>query len=284
MQHADAYLEVRHSAARGTSRLYTQHWLPDEKPTRAVVVLVHGLGEHSSRYQHVARHCTKRGMAVYALDHYGHGKSDGLPGYVERFSVYLDGVNALLDKVREQHPSLPIFLLGHSMGGLIAATLLQERQQDFRACVLSGPAIRTDEAPPAAVLLLVRILSMLMPTLPLLGLDATAVSRDPKVVKAYVDDPLVHHGKLSARLITEFSAAMDRALAGAAKIELPLLILHGDADRLTSPVGSQQLLDAVSSRDKTLKLYPGLFHEIFNEPEQGAVLADMGAWLEDHLS
>ena len=282
MKQDDGYLAVRHTRARGSSRLYRRSWLPEE-PARAVILLVHGLGEHSGRYQHLARHCNALGFAVHAIDHYGHGKSDGHPGYVERFSVYLDGATALLDRVKKEHGDAPVFLLGHSMGGLIAATLLLEQQAAFRACVLSGPAFRSDEEPPRFVMALVRLLAAVVPTVPILGLDPAGVSRDPEVVRDYVADPLVHHGKLTARLIAEMSRAMRNALAQAHRIRLPLLVLHGDADVLTAPAGSQELLDAVSSDDKTLKLYPGLYHEIFNEPEKDAVLADMTAWLEAHL-
>ena len=135
MNHSDGFIDTRHSEARGTSHLYYQSWVPDNA-ARGVILLVHGLGEHSSRYEHVARHCTDRGFAVHALDHYGHGKSDGQPGYVERFSVYLDGVAALLTKVQSASPGLPLFLVGHSMGGLIAAAFLLENQATFRASVV----------------------------------------------------------------------------------------------------------------------------------------------------
>jgi alpha-beta hydrolase superfamily lysophospholipase len=282
LKRTDGYLDVRHTRARGSSRLYRRAWLPGE-PARAAILLVHGLGEHSGRYEYLARHCTGLGFAVHAIDHYGHGKSDGHPGYVERFSVYLDGVAALLNEVQAAHGDSPVFLLGHSMGGLIAATFLLEQQDRFRTCVLSGPAFRSDAEPPAFVMAFVRLLSAITPTVPLLGLDPAGVSRDPDVVKAYVADPLVHHGKLTARLIAEMSGAMRSALAHAKQIRLPLLVMHGDADVLTSPGGSQQLLDAVSSDDKTLQLYPGLYHEIFNEPEKDQALADMTAWLEAHL-
>lgn len=282
MKHSDGYLDVPHSEARGSSRLYQQTWEPDGE-TRAVVLLVHGLGEHSGRYGHVAQHLTARGFAVYALDHYGHGKSDGHPGFVERFSVYLDGLDALLKKVQAEHSSLPLFLVGHSMGGLIAATYLFANQDAFRACVLSGPALKTDQAPPALLLALNRLLSALVPTLPMIRLDASGVSRDPAVVEAYVNDPLVFHGKLSARLTAELSKTMDYALSRAAEIRIPVIFMHGEEDLLTSPSGSQEMYANVSSVDKTLKLYPGLYHEIFNEPEQDAVLADMSNWLEKHL-
>ena len=282
MKHTDTYLDVTHSKARGSSRLYQQTWEPDEQ-TRAVVLLVHGLGEHSGRYAHVAEHLTSRGFAVCTFDHYGHGKSDGHAGFVERFSVYLDGVNALGSKIQAEYPSLPLFLVGHSMGGLIAAACLLANQDAFRACVLSGPALKTDQAPPALLLALNRLLSAVVPTLPMIQLDASGVSRDPAVVEAYVNDPLVFHGKLTARLIAELSKTMDNTLSRAAEIRIPVIFMHGEEDQLTSPSGSQEMFANVSSADKTLRLYPGLYHEIFNEPEQEAVLADMSTWLEEHL-
>ena len=282
MNHADGYLEFRHSKARGSSRLYQQSWTPDGD-VRAGILLVHGLGEHSSRYTHVAEHLTERGFAVHTLDHYGHGKSEGQPGYVERFSVFLDGVTALLHKVQSENPEQPLFLVGHSMGGLIAATFLLEQQAAFRACVLSGPAVKSDQTPPAIVVALIRLIAILAPTAPLIQLDASGVSRDPDVVNAYMSDPLVHHGKLSARLLAEMSATMKSTLAKAGDIRVPIILMHGDADLLTAPSGSVELHARVGSDDKTLKLYPGLFHEIFNEPEQDAVLAEMSSWLEAHL-
>lgn len=282
MKHTKGWLDLRHSQARGTSHLYTQSWLPNED-ARAAIILVHGLGEHSGRYAYLAQHCTERGLAVHTLDHYGHGKSDGQPGFVERFSVYLDGVRALLERVRAAHPGLPLFLVGHSMGGLIAAVFLEEAQSEFRACVLSGPALVSDEAPPPPLLAIVRLVAWLAPTAPLLALDPSSVSRDPEVVKAYVSDPLVHHGKVSARLIVEMSNAMKRGLASASAVQLPLLILHGECDKLTSTKGSREFYDDAASADKALKIYPELYHEIFNEPEKDVVLGDMTNWLERHL-
>ena len=283
MKRETGHLDVRHSLARGSSHLFRRTWLPQDLP-RAAIVLVHGLGEHSGRYENLARHCTGLGFAVHAIDHYGHGNSDGHPGYVERFSVYLDGVRALHEHVQQMHQEIPVFLLGHSMGGLISAAYLLEQQDAFRACVLSGPALKSDAEPPALVMIVVRLLAAFVPTVPLLGLDPAGVSRDPEVVRAYVADPLVHHGKLTARLIAEMSGAMRNTLAQSGAISLPLLIMHGDQDVLTSPQGSQALFEAVSSQDKTLKLYPGLYHEIFNEPEKDAVLSDMTTWLEAHLT
>ena len=282
MQHNEGYLDFRHSEARGTSHLYRQSWRPDATP-RAALLLVHGLGEHSGRYVHVARALIDRGVVVHAVDHYGHGKSDGQPGFVERFSVYLDGVRALLNHARETDPGVPVYLLGHSMGGLIAAAFLCTSPAELRACVLSGPAFRVEPEPPALLRWLNRLLSVLAPTAPMVRLDPGGVSRDPDVVKAYVSDPLVFHGKLSARLIAEMMGAMRDTLDRAGTIELPLLVLHGEEDRLTAPQGSAEFCARVASVDKTLTTYPGLYHEIFNEPEKDAVLADMTGWLEAHL-
>ena len=282
MRHSDEYLNVRHTKARGTSHLYQQTWLPDDG-TRAALLLVHGLGEHSSRYEHVAKHCSRHGFAVYAMDHYGHGKSDGHPGHVQKFSVYLDGVATLFEKIQREQPGRPIFLVGHSMGGLIAATYLLDNQAEFAGCVLSGPALKTDAAPPGIVLAINRLLSALVPTVPVIQLDASAVSRDPQVVEAYVHDPLVFHGKYSSRLVSEMTATMHDTLARANDIQLPVILMHGEEDALTSPSGSLEMFENAGSADKTIKIYPGLYHEIFNEPEQDQVLADMSDWLEAHL-
>ena len=281
MKPVTGFLDVRHSRARGTSHLFTRTWLPDN--VRARVLLVHGRGEHCGRYEHVAQALCERGFAVHALDHYGHGKSDGHRGHVERFSVFLDGVNALLSAIRAEDAESPLFLLGHSMGGLIAAHALIENQAAFRAAVLSGPAFQSDAAPPPIVVMLLRIVSAFLPTVPVLGLDPAGVSRDAEVVAAYVRDPLVHHGKVTARFAAEMSAAMQAALARASAVELPLLVMHGEDDVLTSPAGSREFVAATGGEDKTLKLYPGLYHEIFNEPEKDAVIGEMGDWLEARL-
>jgi alpha-beta hydrolase superfamily lysophospholipase len=281
LKHDTGHLDLRHSQARGTSHLFTQSWLP--ATVRARVLLVHGLGEHSGRYERVVKALVERGFAVHTLDHYGHGKSDGHRGHVERFSVFLDGVDALLSAIRADDADSPLFLLGHSMGGLIAAHALIRKQAPYRAAVLSGPAFKSDAEPPALVVALLRLLAATVPTVPVLALDPAGVSRDPEVVAAYVGDPLVHHGKLTARLVAEMSGAMKAALAGASEVTLPLLVMHGEDDVLTSPAGSRAFVEAVRSQDKSLKIYPGLYHEIFNEPEKDAVIGEMCDWLEAHL-
>ena len=265
----------------GGARLNAHCW-PVVTP-RGVVVLVHGYAEHLGRYEHVAARLNAAGLAVYALDHWGHGQSEGEGGFVPAFAAFTRGVEALLDMVKAELPGVPRVLIGHSMGGLIAVHHLISHQADYACAVLSGPAIAAAEPPGAMMIFVSRLLSRLAPRLGVLALDTGGVSRDPAVVAAYVADPLVYSGKMSARLAKEMFEAMGAAQAGAGKISLPLLMLHGEADRLTAPEGSRLLDRTVASKDKQLVIYPGLYHEIFNEPEQGAVLDQMVGWIVERL-
>ena len=270
------------SAGAG-AKLHVTHWLPASRP-RAVVLLAHGYAEHAGRYDHVVKRLTDAGYALYAIDHWGHGRSDGTPGFVPRFSAFTDGMAELLTLVEVNHGDTPRLLLGHSMGGLIATLFLIERQQAFVAAALSGPAILPAAPPSRFTVWISRFLSRFFPRLGVLALDAKGVSRDPAVVAAYQADPLVYPGKIGARLGKEFMDAMAAAQAGAPEITLPILIQHGEADRLTAPDGSRYLFEHVSSADKLLKIYPGLFHEIYNEPEQGVVLDDLVGWFDAHIA
>lgn len=268
------------SAGAG-AKLHVTHWLPEGRP-KAVILLAHGYAEHAGRYEYVAKRLTDAGYAIYAVDHWGHGASDGEGGFVPRFSAFLDGMSELLTLVEVNHGDTPRLLLGHSMGGLIATLFLIERQQAFVAAALSGPAILPAEPPSRFTVWISRFLSRFFPRLGVLSLDATGVSRDPAVVAAYQADPLVYGGKIGARLGKEFMDAMAVAQADAPKIRLPILIQHGEADRLTAPAGSRYLFEHVSSVDKRLEIYPGLFHEIYNEPERDAVLGDLIGWFDQH--
>ncbi|ALJ11740.1 alpha/beta hydrolase [Sphingopyxis macrogoltabida] len=270
------------SAGAGAA-LHVTHWLPATAP-KAVVLLAHGYAEHAGRYAHVAKRLTDAGYAVYAVDHWGHGRSDGTPGFVPRFSAFTDGMAELLTLVEVNHGDTPRLLLGHSMGGLIATLFLIGHQQAFVAAALSGPAIVPGAPPSRFTVWISRFLSRFFPRLGVLSLDANGVSRDPAVVAAYLADPLVYTGKIGARLGKEFMDAMAAAQAGAPKIRLPILLQHGEADSLASAEGSQYLFDHVSSADKTLKIYPGLFHEIYNEPERDAVLDDLIGWFDAHVA
>ncbi len=266
----------------GVDVCYRQ-WHPAGE-TRAVLQVVHGLAEHSGRYAELAVQVNQAGYAVCALDLPGHGKSGGTRGHIPRFKDYLDAVLELRRQVGEWYPRLPVFLLGHSMGGLVSAVTALEHQQLFAGLILSGAAIQNPEQPPALQVMVVRLLAKLLPRLGVMQLSADAVSRDPAVVRAYTEDPLNHMGKISARQVAELFAAMQRLQAQASQLTLPLLILHGGADALTAVAGSRLLYDMAQSPDKTLTVYDGLFHEIFNEPEGREIVADVVAWMRQRDS
>lgn len=262
--------------------IYFQIWSP-EQPPKAVILLAHGAGEHCNRYRHVAAFFTERGYVVAALDHNGHGHSQGVPGHVTAFDDYLEDLRTLQNKATGQFSGVPLFLLGHSLGGLIAARYLLEYQKDFNGGILSGPAVMTALEPPAMQMLLIRTLAVLWPTLGVLQLDAAGVSRDPAVVLDYEQDPLVHHGKMSVRKLRELFATMKEVQSRAGQITLPMLVMHGEQDTMAAPEGSKFLDSAMGSTDKTLKLYPELFHEILNEPEQREVMDEIYRWCEQRL-
>ncbi|PLW70900.1 alpha/beta hydrolase [Pseudohalioglobus lutimaris] len=274
MEHQDGSFE----GAAGHS-IYYQTWTP-ETPPKAVVLIVHGAGEHSARYASLAQHCCAHDYAVAAIDHIGHGKSDGTYGHMESLQHHLDTLAIFRDRVAEAFPGLPMVLLGHSMGGLISACFLLEHQNKFAGCALSGPAIKTDLEPGFFQTLTIRLLSRLAPKLGVLQLDPAGVSRDTEVVRAYCEDPLINHGKMSARFVSELFKGMRQIQERAGEITLPLLVMHGEADVMTAPGGSRFIHDAARSEDKTLKLYPGLYHEIFNEPERDQVYADLIEWCD----
>jgi acylglycerol lipase len=275
------HIEGNFSGVRNAS-IYYQGWLPEED-AKAVVLIVHGLGEYCGRYVNVVNHLVPRGYAVYGLDHIGHGKSEGEREVVQRFEDYTDALTIYYDMVKGWQAGKPIFLLGHSMGGLIAAYYLLDHQGDFKGAVLSAPAVKVSDSISPVAITMSKILSAVAPKAGVLALDASGISRDPEVVTAYVNDPLVFHGKTPARLAAEMLKAMQRVTAEADKITLPFLVVQGGDDKLVDRGGAQMLYDKARSRDKAIKVYEGLYHEVFNEPERAGVLQDVESWLEAHL-
>ncbi|MBE9537823.1 MAG: alpha/beta hydrolase [Proteobacteria bacterium] len=258
---------------------YYRHWRA-AKPVRAVILLAHGLGEHSGRYQGFADFFLARGISVVALDHAGHGASPGERAHITGFDDFLRPLDGLREMISEWYPDLPCFLIGHSMGGVIAARYLLDHQDKFAGAALSGAALQAVEPPSVFAMFLARLFSRFLPKMGMLQLDATQISRDVDVVQDYIEDPLVHHGKATARLVVELLQNMELVERDRGKITLPILVMHGEADAMTSSEGSKAFHNAVGSADKTLKIYPELFHEIFNEPERLEVLGDLASWLD----
>jgi alpha-beta hydrolase superfamily lysophospholipase len=262
--------------------IYYQAWLPDEAP-RAVLLVIHGLAEHGGRYGNVMDYFVPRGYAIYALDHRGHGRSQGRPVYVERFDDYLDDLKTFFDLVRGWQPEASIFMLGHSMGGTISLAYALRHQDELAGLILSAAAVKAGASVSPATIAAGKIIAALLPKMGVLALDASTISRDPEVVAAYDADPLVYRGKITARLGAELIKTMQVFPQQVPGLRLPVLILHGEADRLADPQGSRWLYQAAGSTDKTLQIYQGYYHEIFNEPGRERVLADAQTWLSAHL-
>ena len=264
------------------TNIYYQAWLPEHE-IKAVLLIVHGSSEHSGRYMNVVNHFVPLGYAVYGFDHIGHGRSEGIREFVERFMEYTDTLAIYCEMVKGLQAGKPIFLFGHSMGGLVASYYLLDHQADFRGAVISAPAVKVSDSISRVTIIMGKILSVLAPKMGLLRLDDNYISRDPKVVEAYVNDPLVFHGKTTARLGAELLKAMQRVTAEAYKISLPFIVVQGSEDKIVDPGGGQMLYAKAGSADKTIKIYNGLFHEVLNEPERARVLKDVEAWLAAHL-
>jgi alpha-beta hydrolase superfamily lysophospholipase len=265
----------------GGLELYYQRWRADGPP-KAVLPIVHGFGEHSGRYGNVVDWFVPRGYSVYAFDLRGHGRSPGKRGELRAFDELREDVRAFLDLVREAEPGRPVFLMGHSMGGLIVLDYVLHDPSGLAGVVASGPLL----CPPGVSPFLLWLCKVLTPVWPNLitesGLDATALSRDAAVGEAYVKDPLVH-GKGSPCLINQLMGAVDWTHAHAATLALPCLIVHGGADRLCDPQASRAFFDNVTFADKERIEYEGYYHEVFNELGKERVFTDIEAWLERHL-
>lgn len=255
-----------------------------EGPVKALILLAHGLGEHCGRYQAFAEYFCQNDIAVVALDHIGHGASPGHRVHIRSFDDFLGPLEELRNLVDQWYPQVPCFLVGHSMGGLIAGRFLLDHQHRFAGAALSAAALQAPEIPSRLSMLTIRFFSWCLPKMGALQLDANQVSRDPEVIKRYLSDPLVHNGKASARLVAQLFAAMQKVESECGGITLPVLLMHGDADKMTPYRGSKAFYEGAGSTDKTLKIYTGLYHEIFNEPEQLHVMGDLRGWIEDRLS
>ncbi len=266
----------------GGVRIVFDVWTPDTEP-RGVVVLSHGFGEHARRYDHVAQRFGEAGLVTYALDHRGHGRAGGKRVRVRKIDEYTGDFHTLVRTASAEFPGLTRTVLGHSMGGGIVFAYGVEHPGDYELMVLSGPAVYAHVGVPRAKRLLGKTVGSLLPDLPVEQLDANAVSRDPEVVAAYNADPLVHHGKVPAGVGKALITVGETMPRRARDLTSPLLVVHGAEDRLIPASGSEVLVDCVGATDVHLKIYPELYHEVFNEPERDRVLDDVTAWIEARL-
>jgi alpha-beta hydrolase superfamily lysophospholipase len=256
------------------------------EPERARMVIAHGLGEHSGRYTNVVERVIPKGISVWVPDHRGHGRSEGKRGHVLNFVQFLTDLHLAVDIARENLPDgMKCFLLGHSMGGLIAINFAQRFPDLIDGVIASSPALGMVVEIPGVKKVLGSFMSYIRPSLSMGNeLDATKISHDPDVVDAYVNDPLVHD-RVTARFFTELLAAMETVSQQASALNIPILMQVAGDDHLVSARSSRQFFEKLNLQDKTLRVYDGYYHEIYNELEdrRQQALQDLEKWLEEHL-
>jgi alpha-beta hydrolase superfamily lysophospholipase len=258
--------------------LYFRSWRPESRP-RGVVALVHGVGEHSGRYGNVVGPLTDGGYVVYGFDQRGHGVSPGPRVHIDRWTDYRQDLDAFLGEIAQREPGLPIVVYGHSMGALVVLDYLLQARPGLAGAIVSGAPIEPAGVVKPTLVAVARTLSGILPKFSVsLGLEVEALSRDPEVLAAYVADPLVT-SRATVRWGTESLDTVARVKGGMDRIDLPLLVVHGGADRLNLAAGAKSLFDAVPRDDKTLRIYPGGYHEPHNDIEHRRVVADITEWL-----
>jgi len=259
--------------------LFRRSWLP--KTSTRIVILVHGYGEHSGRYERTASDLARAGFEVHAYDHQGHGRSGGTRCHVRRFDHLLDDLEGFVAAVRDERPPLPLVVVGHSMGGLVVAGYASQRNPEIAGVATSGAALAISADFARARVIAAHVLKWLAPRLSLASqLDPEGLSRDPEVIQAYLADPLVQR-QITPSLASGMLSAMKRTAAAAAEVKVPMLLLHGEDDPICPVAGSRNFFDRLLVTQRGLRTYPGLRHEIFNEPERAAVIRDLVGWIRE---
>jgi alpha-beta hydrolase superfamily lysophospholipase len=266
----------------GNLVLYWQAWLPDDKPD-ALLVLVHGVNENSGHYSRLVEVFTKRGMAVYAYDARGHGRSEGQTGHIDHFSDYRGDLRRFITLVQSEQPGLPIFLYGHSMGGLVVADFIEQCPSGVRGAVISAAPFEPVGVAKGSLVLLARIMSVVYPRFSVnLGLKGGDVYRDKAAQERSDSDPFLRHA-VSARWGVEHLRTIDEVKQNSKCITTPFLILHGDQDKLNSWQGAQAFFDSVPFADKEIKIYPGYYHAMHDDIGHEILLKDAGDWVLRHI-
>jgi acylglycerol lipase len=265
----------------GGFNIFTRAWEPPEGRPRAVVVIVHGFNSHSGHYLWVGEQFANHGLAVHALDLRGRGRSDGDRYHVEKAEDYINDVATFITMTKTQHPGLPVFLLGHSAGGVISCVYALDHQAEINGLICESFA---HELPaPDFALAVLKGLSYIAPHAHVLKLENEGFSRDPKVVEALKNDPLIANEVQPTQTIATMVRADERLKEEFSRITLPVLILHGTLDRVTKPSGSQHFYERAGSTDKTLKLYEGHFHDLLNDFDKDIVMADIQQWIDARI-
>jgi alpha-beta hydrolase superfamily lysophospholipase len=269
-------------SGKGNVEIFTQRWLSDQP--KAVLILVHGLGEHSGRYAELIESLKGKNISVYALDHRGHGKSEGIRGHINSFMDYIYDLKIFINSIKQDNPDLPLVMLGHSLGGAIACRYALTYQNDIDALVLSAPGLIPAVKIPSLKITAAKILSAVLPTFSMSnGLDPAALSHDEEIVSAYINDSLVH-GFITPRFYTEFTENAVFCMDRASQLRMPLLLIHGTGDTICSVKGTEILYSGAEAEDKELLLFPNLYHETMNEIKKDRikVISAISKWIVSH--
>lgn len=258
--------------------LYYRGW--EAEAPRAALLVIHGLSEHGGRYAEFGRAMAGHGVSTYALDLRGHGLSDGRRGHVDRFDVLLQDVDRFRREIEgSSDPSLPLFILGHSMGGLITVRYIEEYEARFQGAVITSPWLATAVPVARWKVLMAGMLNHILPALPIdAGIDAAYLSHDPAVVSRYRDDPLVH-GKITPRLFAEASTAMGLVMQKRERIRIPLLLMLAGEDRIVDTHKSEAFARSLTAPDVTIRVLPGYYHEVLNDHDRAHVVRDIRTWI-----
>jgi alpha-beta hydrolase superfamily lysophospholipase len=274
-----SHIEFEQKSFDGLS-LYFQGWQTDIEP-KGVICLVHGLGEHSGRYTQWASFLNQAGYTVLSFDLRGHGKSQGKKGHAPSFDAYMKDISILLGEGEKRFPGLPYFLYGHSLGGILVSNYILREKPQLEGVIITSPGFKTALEQQKVKIVLAKISGSLVPGLSMpTGLDPHAISRDPEVVTKYINDPLVH-GVATAAMAKNTFNAISWAFQHASEWSLPLLLMHGEKDQIAFVQGSREFASKIKG-DCTLKIWPGMYHEIHNEPEKEQVFQYLREWLDKH--
>jgi len=263
-------------------KLFEQSYSP-EKDIKGIIIFMHGLNEHSGCYSKVSRKFSEHKYAVNLFDIRGHGKSDGPLAFIDSFEDTLNDLSVFLDIVRNRYPKKPVFLFGHGMGAIVSALYVIKNKPEIRGLILSAPALNINQFISPSLQNICWILGRLFPRWPLIKMNSSDLSKDPKVVQDFENDPLVYHGKIYARTCLEFINASKTVVNEGDEIKIPLLIVHGKEDRLFDFEGSRALLEEVKVVDKTIHVYKELSHSLLLEPQGRKVLIDIIQWTDSHV-
>jgi alpha-beta hydrolase superfamily lysophospholipase len=263
--------------------LYSQTWKPEHNP-QLIILLIHGLGEHCERYEHLVHKFIDQDFLVHAIDLPGHGKTSGKRSLIKSFDICNKIIQTQLDLLKKKHPKIPVLIYGHSMGGSIVANYVLKLKPKVDGIILSSAALKISDDISPILVKIASIMGKICPTMPTIKLDSNGLSHNHEVVKKYNEDPLVYSGKIPARTAAEINKSVKYNQSHASEFSYPILMIHGSDDKLTDPKGSEEFYSKISSSSKTLKIYDGLFHELINEYEQDEVMLDIIKWINTTLN